>query len=82
TVATATLAAIPGGGGLGRVITAGFNLQNTSQVVAGALLVAVLALLVEGLLVLAGRWADPMRHRRGRTTQDGTGGETGTSTEP
>ncbi|WEH28993.1 ABC transporter permease [Streptomyces sp. AM 3-1-1] len=72
TVATATLAAIPGGGGLGRVITAGFNLQNTSQVVAGALLVAALALLVEGLLVLVARWADPMRHRR----TGGTGTET------
>ncbi|MFJ4439492.1 ABC transporter permease [Streptomyces sp. NPDC088923] len=82
TVATATLAAIPGGGGLGRVITAGFNLQNTSQVVAGALLVAVLALLVEGLLVLVGRWADPMRHRRGKAAEADTGGDTGTSAEP
>ncbi|WP_433341005.1 ABC transporter permease [Streptomyces sp. CA-253872] len=83
TVATATLAAIPGGGGLGRVITAGFNLQNTSQVVAGALLVALLALLVEGLLVLLGRWADPMRHRRAKAAvpSGGTGasGSTGTS---
>ncbi|MET8556098.1 ABC transporter permease [Streptomyces sp. NPDC004959] len=82
TVATATLAAIPGGGGLGRVITAGFNLQNTSQVVAGALLVALLALLVEGLLVLIGRWADPMRRRRtaGKGTEPGgaTSGGTGT----
>ncbi|MEU7074969.1 ABC transporter permease subunit [Streptomyces narbonensis] len=47
-VATATVAALAGGGGLGRIITAGFNLASTPQVVAGALLVAALALLVEG----------------------------------
>ncbi|MDK1472318.1 ABC transporter permease subunit [Streptomyces sp. 549] len=60
-VATATLAAIAGGGGLGRIITAGFNTYNTPQVVAGALLVAVLALLVEAVLVLVARVVDPMR---------------------
>ncbi|MFD3991353.1 ABC transporter permease [Streptomyces sp. NPDC058583] len=48
-VATATVAALSGGGGLGRIITAGFNLASTPQVVAGACLVAVLALLVEGV---------------------------------
>jgi osmoprotectant transport system permease protein len=62
-IATATLAAMAGEGGLGRIITAGFNLQNTPQVVAGALLVAVLALLVEGVFVLLGRLCDPMRGR-------------------
>ncbi|MFJ3584851.1 ABC transporter permease [Streptomyces sp. NPDC090127] len=50
-VATATIAAMVGQGGLGRIITAGFNTYNTPQVVAGALLVALLALLVEGALV-------------------------------
>ncbi|MFE7132625.1 ABC transporter permease [Streptomyces sp. NPDC057638] len=54
-VATATLAALAGGGGLGRIITAGFNLASTPQVVAGAVLVAVFALLVEGLFELGGR---------------------------
>ncbi|KAF4410144.1 ABC transporter permease [Streptomyces lycii] len=63
-VATATLAALPGGGGLGRIITAGFNTYNTPQVVAGAILVAVLALLVEALLALAQWRFDPMRRRR------------------
>lgn len=60
-VATTTLAALPGGGGLGRIITAGFRLTDTAQVVAGALLVAALALLVEGAFVLAQRFLDPMR---------------------
>ncbi|MET9621305.1 MULTISPECIES: ABC transporter permease [unclassified Streptomyces] len=54
-VATATIAAMVGQGGLGRIITAGFNTYDTPQVVAGALLVAVLALLVEAVLVGADR---------------------------
>ncbi|MEU1014606.1 ABC transporter permease [Streptomyces sp. NPDC005898] len=66
-VATATLAAMAGEGGLGRIITAGFNLQDTPQVVAGAFLVALLALLVEGVLALAGRVFDPMRRSGGAT---------------
>ncbi|MFI0238127.1 ABC transporter permease [Streptomyces sp. NPDC016845] len=62
-IATATLAAMAGEGGLGRIITAGFNLQDTPQVVAGAVLVAALALLVEGVFVALGRVLDPMRGR-------------------
>ncbi|CAM5455194.1 ABC transporter permease [Streptomyces abikoensis] len=64
-VATTTLAALPGGGGLGRIITAGFRLTDTAQVVAGAVLVAALALLVEGVLVVAERLLDPVRRRTG-----------------
>lgn len=54
-VATATIAAMVGQGGLGRIITAGFNTYDTAQVVAGALLVALLALVVELALVGADR---------------------------
>ncbi|MFF3698667.1 ABC transporter permease [Streptomyces sp. NPDC002221] len=56
-VATATLAALAGGGGLGRIITAGFNLASTPQVVAGAVLVAAFALVVEGVFELVQRFA-------------------------
>ncbi|MFF7468312.1 ABC transporter permease subunit [Streptomyces sp. NPDC008092] len=56
-VATATIAALAGGGGLGRIITAGFNLASTPMVVAGAILVAAFALLVEGAFALAERLA-------------------------
>lgn len=56
-VATATIAALAGGGGLGQIITAGFNLASTPQVVAGAVLVAAFALLVEGLFEIAERLA-------------------------
>lgn len=65
-VATATIAALAGGGGLGRIITAGFNLASTAQVVAGAILVAAFALIVEGLFELAQRFA-PDRVRGGNT---------------
>ncbi|MER6047633.1 ABC transporter permease subunit [Streptomyces sp. BHT-5-2] len=61
-VATATLAALVGGGGLGRIITAGFNLASTPQVVAGAVVVAVFALLMEALFELVQRFA-PARAR-------------------
>lgn len=60
-VATATIASMVGQGGLGRIITAGFNTYNTPQVVAGALLAALLALVVEGVLVVADRLLSPLR---------------------
>ncbi len=66
-VATATIAALAGGGGLGRIITAGFNLASTPQVVAGAVLVAVFALIVEGLFELGERLAPGWARGRGRT---------------
>jgi osmoprotectant transport system permease protein len=50
-VATATLAAVVGLGGLGRFLIDGFSQQDLHQVVGGAILVAVVALLTE--LVLA-----------------------------
>ncbi|MBT2526561.1 ABC transporter permease [Streptomyces sp. ISL-99] len=65
-VATATIAALAGGGGLGRIITAGFNLASTPQVVAGAVLVALFALLVEGVFETA-QWLAPQWARRGAT---------------
>jgi osmoprotectant transport system permease protein len=48
-IATATIAALVAGPGLGRIITAGFGLQDEAQIVAGGLLVAALALLTEML---------------------------------
>jgi osmoprotectant transport system permease protein len=49
-VATATLAALVAGGGLGRIINLGFGQQDYGVVLAGALLVAVLAVLTELVL--------------------------------
>jgi len=55
-VATATLAALVAGGGLGRIITLGFRQQDYGAVLAGALLVALLAVATEILLALVS-WA-------------------------
>jgi len=72
-VATATLAALVGGPGLGAIINEGFGLGIASgggQVLAGGLLVVVLCLVVEGLLVLVERAVTPRplrgTRRRGR----------------
>jgi len=46
-VATMTIAALIAGPGLGRIVTAGFALQDQNQVVAGAAVVAVVALVVD-----------------------------------
>jgi osmoprotectant transport system permease protein len=52
-VATATLAAIVGWGGLGRYIIDGYRVQDYERLFAGALLVALLAIVVElGLAVV------------------------------
>lgn len=62
-VATATLAALVGGGGLGKIINSGFGQQDPGQYVAGGILVAVLAMLTEGLLALVQRQVTPGRDR-------------------
>lgn len=62
--ATATIAALVAGPGLGRIITRGFANQSTPEVVSGALLVAVGALLLEALSVSVERVLDPMRRAR------------------
>jgi len=49
-IATATIAALVAGGGLGRIITAGFGRQDDVELFAGAVLVAVLALAAELVL--------------------------------
>lgn len=62
--ATATIAALVAGPGLGRIITLGFRRQDVPEVVAGALVVAVCALVLEGLMVLAQWWLDPVARAR------------------
>lgn len=58
-VATATLAALIGWGGLGRFIIDGFATGDRTQVLAGAILVAVLAILTETLFGLIQRIVSP-----------------------
>jgi osmoprotectant transport system permease protein len=65
-VATAALAAVLGAGGLGRFIVDGIAVRDFPRVFGGALLVAALALAVEGLLALAQRAATPKGVRLAR----------------
>jgi osmoprotectant transport system permease protein len=58
-IATATLSALIGGGTLGRFIIDGLATFDVVQSVAGAVLVAVLALLVDGLFALLERAVAP-----------------------
>ena len=66
-VATAGLAALVNGGGLGMIVAAGFGLglaAGGGQVLAGGLLIALLALLVEGALAIVQRLVTPAALRR------------------
>ncbi|MGH8876273.1 MAG: ABC transporter permease [Stackebrandtia sp.] len=65
-VATTTLAALFNGGGLGLIISRGFGLglaKGGGEILAGGILVAGLALLVEGLLALAEKYVTPVALR-------------------
>lgn len=61
--ATATIAALVAGPGLGRVITDGFFRTNYGKGIAGAILVAAVALVLELLAALLQRRLDPTRRR-------------------
>jgi osmoprotectant transport system permease protein len=66
-VATATVAAFASGGGLGQLLTSGQAQSDYPQMFAGALLIALLAILLDLVLGLAG-WAAARRARpRSRT---------------
>jgi osmoprotectant transport system permease protein len=69
-VATAALAAFVNGGGLGEIISAGFGIGMSNggggQIVAGGIIVALLALLVEGLLAIVQRLVTPRALRTSR----------------
>lgn len=59
--ATATIAALVAGPGLGRVITDGFYRTNYAKGIAGAVVVAVVALVLELVAALVQRQLDPLR---------------------
>ncbi|HEU4514570.1 MAG TPA: hypothetical protein VFR87_15795, partial [Nocardioidaceae bacterium] len=58
------IAALVAGPGLGRIITLGFRRQDVPMVVAGALVVAVIALVLEGVMVVLQRYLDPVARAR------------------
>jgi osmoprotectant transport system permease protein len=65
-VATATLAALIGGGGLGRYIIDGFHTNDTVQIVSGAVLVALLSIATEVSFGLVERAVRPRTSSGGR----------------
>lgn len=68
-VATATLAALVNGGGLGLIISQGFGLGMSvggGQILAGGILVALLALVIEGLLAVLEKLLTPRSLRTAR----------------
>jgi osmoprotectant transport system permease protein len=60
-VGTATIASAIGAGGLGDYIFRGLAMVDSTVILAGAIPAAILALLCDGALALAGRLADPRR---------------------
>jgi osmoprotectant transport system permease protein len=64
-VATIPLAALAGGGGLGKIISFGMGTQRYGEVLAGGVLVAVLCLLIDAVLAVGQRLATPAPLRAG-----------------
>jgi osmoprotectant transport system permease protein len=58
--ATATVAALVAGPGLGRIITHGYDSNKPAEVIAGSLIVALIALVLEGAMALLQRALDPL----------------------
>jgi osmoprotectant transport system permease protein len=58
--ATATIAALVAGPGLGRIIVHGYESFQTAEVVAGSLIVAVVALLLELSFAIVQKMMDPL----------------------
>lgn len=65
-VATATLAALVGGGGLGRYVVDGFALQDITLMMSGVVLVSVLSIGTEAILALFQRYLTPLPLRAKR----------------
>lgn len=58
--ATATVAALVAGPGLGRIITHGYDADRPSEIIGASIVVAVIALVLELLLAVAQRVSDPV----------------------
>jgi len=67
-VATAGLAALIAGGGLGRYIVDGFALRENDRIVAGAILIAVLSLLTDAVFSLLAKATAPRLTSSGRAS--------------
>lgn len=71
-VATATIAAYVAQGGLGRYLIEGIQTRDYERAVIGAILVALLALLLDGILAVVSRLVTPRGVSRGATRTTGS----------
>jgi osmoprotectant transport system permease protein len=69
-VATAGLAALIAGGGLGRYIVDGYALQDTPRIVAGSILISALAIATDLVFTLLSRLASPRLTSRARRPKE------------
>jgi osmoprotectant transport system permease protein len=76
-VATATLGAFTGWGGLGRFIVDGFAVGDDAQIAGGAILVAALAVVTEMVMALIQRIVSPRISSSGRRLSVGRGVDPG-----
>jgi osmoprotectant transport system permease protein len=60
-IASATLAAFVGSGGLGIYVTRGFALYDYAILMVGAIPVALLSLVAEGVFIQLQHWSEPPR---------------------
>jgi osmoprotectant transport system permease protein len=58
-ISLVSVGALVGIGGLGQLLTAGFQIYNTPEVVTAIVAIVVLALILDGLLVVIGRTLSP-----------------------
>ena len=73
-VATATLAALVGGGGLGRYVVDGFALQDITLMMSGVVLVSVVSIGTEAILAVLQRYLTPLPLRGKQEATTGAGG--------
>ncbi len=64
-ISMVTVGALIGVGGLGKLFTQGYQRDYPDEIVAGIVVVLVLALIVDRALFLLGRWATPWLRRTG-----------------
>ena len=64
-ISLVTVGSVIGFGGLGKMFTDGFQRDIPQEIIAGIVLVLVIALVVDGLLILAGRALTPWLAARG-----------------
>ncbi|MEI2715684.1 MAG: ABC transporter permease [Candidatus Nanopelagicales bacterium] len=75
-VATATLAALVGGGGLGRYVVDGFALQDLTLMFAGVICVSVLSVGTEAVLAVIQKYLTPLPLRAKKKSDAQTGSQT------